>query len=189
MNVEEFERATEKELRDKANEQFSKLETSGTNDWAAHLLTAKFYMDEAERRQHAKTEKRNRRLEHLAIALEVVVIVLIGLELAGSDKQLNVLNHLNDDADKTATTMGLVQKAQEGTLQTLQSTLQPQVDLLKRQQELISRQLAIQEASYADQQRKTRNRVESAQPNKDWPHDSGIQGFSFSPDRLFIQTA
>jgi hypothetical protein len=69
MNVEEFERATEKELRDKANEQFSKLETSGTNDWAAHLLTAKFYMDEAERRQHAKSEKRNLGLELIAIFL------------------------------------------------------------------------------------------------------------------------
>jgi hypothetical protein len=89
-------------------------------------------MDEVERREHTKTAKRDLRLEAFAIIVEILVVVLICFEIRGSDQQLNVLQTLNSSADKTARTLDLVQKAQEGTLQTLQATLQPQVDLLKR---------------------------------------------------------
>lgn len=103
MNTEEFEKATKKDLRRKANECFDKLKDSGSNEWPALLMEARFYLDEIERREHDRVSTRD-------LMLELVVIVLIGLELyfgiTGGNAQLKVLEKLNTSASQTATTVG-----------------------------------------------------------------------------------
>ncbi len=132
MNVEEFEKAAEKELREKANEYFSKLDSSGSGDWAAHLLTAKFYMDEVERREQEKERRFDRRVSTRDLALEIIVIFLIGLEIVfgyfEEKEQMSALHELNLSAGQTAKTLTAVREAQEGTLNTLNATLRPQVN-------------------------------------------------------------
>lgn len=100
MNIEEFEKATEKDLRRKANECFDKLKDSGSQEWPALLLSARFFLDEIERREHDRVAKRD-------LFLELVVILLIGLELyfgfTGGNAQLGVLQKLNTNASQTTT--------------------------------------------------------------------------------------
>jgi hypothetical protein len=113
MNTEEFEKATEKDLRRKANDSFDKLKDSGSQEWPALLLSAQFYMDEIERREHDRVAKRD-------LLLELVVILLIGLELyfgiTGGNAQLDVLQKLNASASQTATAVGVVAEEQKSAL-------------------------------------------------------------------------
>jgi hypothetical protein len=167
MNLEEFENATDSDLRRKASECLARLETEPL-DRTASLLEAKLYVDEIKDREHEKRSRRARWIEGFAIFIEILVVFLIWLELRGSDQQLGVLQKLNTSAGETATTLAAVRKAQESSLNIFSTTLQPQVDLLsrthdtledqlkasKRQQKLISQQLAIQESIIAEQQRK-----------------------------------
>ena len=116
MNTEEFERATERDLRRKANECFDKLKDSGSQEWPALLLSAQFYMDEIERREHDRVAKRD-------LFLELVVILLIGLELyfgiKGGNAQLDVLQKLNTSASQTATAVGALSEEQKTALEAI----------------------------------------------------------------------
>jgi hypothetical protein len=123
MKAEEFTKATEDELRQKANECFDKLSTHGSTEKPALLIEAQFYIDEIERRKQDKIAARDYRLEKVVIFLEVIVIILIGLELLDGNKQLTVLDSLNTSADATARAMKSVQKAQEDALGTQKETL------------------------------------------------------------------
>jgi hypothetical protein len=99
MKTEEFENATEKGLRSKANECFEKLNDSGSHERPALLLEAKFYLDEIERRKQDRVARRD-------LLLELIVIVLIGLELyfgiAGGNQQLAALQKLDVSTSHTA---------------------------------------------------------------------------------------
>lgn len=113
MNTDEFEKATEKDLRRKANECFDKLKDSGSQEWPALLLSAQFYMDEIERREHDRVARRD-------LFLELVVILLIGLEIyfgiTGGNAQLDALQKLNANASQTATAVGASAEEQKTAL-------------------------------------------------------------------------
>jgi hypothetical protein len=113
MNTEEFERATEQDLRRNANECFDKLKDSGSQEWPALLLSARFYMDEIERREHDRVATRD-------LLLELVVIFLIGLELyfgiTGGNAQIAVLQKLDTSASQTAAAVATLAEEQKATL-------------------------------------------------------------------------
>lgn len=113
MNTEEFERATKDDLRRKANECFDKLKDSGSQEWPALLVSARFYMDEIERREHDRVATRD-------LFLELVVILLIGLELyfgiTGGNAQLGVLQKLETNAGQSANAIAKLAEEQKATL-------------------------------------------------------------------------
>jgi hypothetical protein len=113
MNTEEFEKATEKDLRRKANECFDKLKDSGSHEHPALLLQAQFYLGEIERREHDRVAKRD-------LVLELVVILLIGFELyfgiTGGNAQIGVLQKLDKSTSQTASAVGVLAEEQKATL-------------------------------------------------------------------------
>jgi hypothetical protein len=117
MNTEEFEKATEKDLRRKANDCFDKLKDSGSQEWPALLMAARFYLDEIERREHDSVARRD-------LMLELVVIVLIGLELyfgiAGGNAQMEALQNLNASTGQTAIAMKALAERQNAALEAIQ---------------------------------------------------------------------
>jgi hypothetical protein len=126
MNTEEFEKATEKDLRRNANECFDKLRDSGSQEHPALLLSARFYMDEIERREHDRVARRD-------LVLELVVILLIGLELyfgiTGGNAQVGVLQKLEASAGHTAAAVATLAEEQKATLaamELLDKTMQDQ---------------------------------------------------------------
>jgi hypothetical protein len=151
MNLEEFEKASDADLRKRAKECFDTLPTHVTREGA--LLEAKFYLDEIERREHAQERKTDVRNSWRDLILELVVIVLIGLEIwfswKGGNDQLTVLNNLQTSTGKTVETLNAV----HDSLETQRKTLKAELDTAELQQKLISKQLKIQESVYAEQQR------------------------------------
>jgi hypothetical protein len=117
MKTEEFEKATEKDLRLKANQCFEKLEDSGSHEKPALLTEARFYMDEIERRKQDKVAKRD-------LYLELVVIALIALELffgiTGGNQQLNVLKQLSTSTGATASALSSLAEEQKALLAAIQ---------------------------------------------------------------------
>lgn len=113
MNTQEFEQATEKDLRRKANECFDKIKDSGSHEHPALLLQAQFYLAEIERRGHDWVATRD-------LWLEIVVIVLIGLELyfgiTGGNAEIAALQKLTASASQTATAMTTLANDQNATL-------------------------------------------------------------------------
>jgi hypothetical protein len=113
MRVEEFESLTKKQLREKANECFVQLYTAGTLDKAGILAEAQFYLREIDRRYESWISLRD-------LVLEIVVIVLIGLELyfgiTEGNKQAMILNQMNTSTTATATAMGNLLTAQQNSL-------------------------------------------------------------------------
>jgi hypothetical protein len=116
MKTEEFENATEKNLRLKANECFERLAESGTHERPALLLEAKFYLDEIEHRKQDKVASRDFKMELLAIGLEIIVILLIGLELVDGSQQSKALEATAQSASATAASVSSLQKEQEDTI-------------------------------------------------------------------------
>jgi hypothetical protein len=117
MNTEEFQKATEGDLRLKCNQCFEKLKDSGSQEWPALLLSARFYMDEIERREHDRVAKRD-------LILELVVILLIGLELyfgiTGGNAQLEMLQKLDTSAGQTAAAIATLAEEQKAALAAIQ---------------------------------------------------------------------
>jgi ABC-type transport system involved in cytochrome bd biosynthesis fused ATPase/permease subunit len=116
MRTEDFENATEMELRQKANECFNTLHDSGSHEKPALLIEAQFYMDEIERRKQDKVAKRDFKMELLAICLEILVILLIVLELVEGGQQSKALDAAASSAKATAASVSSLQKEQEDTL-------------------------------------------------------------------------
>jgi len=112
MNTEEFENAKEKDLRLKANECFGKLADSGSQEKPALLIEAQFYMDEIERRKQGTIARRD-------LVLELVVIVLIGLELyfgiTGGNQQLSVLQRLEKSSCGTVAALSTLEAEHKAT--------------------------------------------------------------------------
>jgi hypothetical protein len=113
MRVEEFESTSKKQLRAKANERFARLDTAGGLDRPAILAEAQFYLREIDRRYESWISWRD-------LILEIVVIILIGLELyfgiTEGNKQAMILNQVNSSTAATADTMKVLQKAQQALL-------------------------------------------------------------------------
>jgi hypothetical protein len=162
MKAEEFAQATEAELRQKANECFAKLESHGSMEKPALLIEAQFYLDEIERRKQDKIARRDYRMEWVVIGLELIVIVLIGLELLDGNKQLAVLDHLNTSAGATAKTLTSLQRAQEDALITQKQTLHT----MEQMSDAIRDQLRVLSS---EQKRQLRKRGESQPPGKHPP--------------------
>jgi hypothetical protein len=113
MRVEEFENTSRKQLRQKANECFAKLDTAGSLDRPGILGEAQFWLQEIDRRYESRRSLRD-------LILEIVVIVLIGLELyfgiTEGNKQAVILGQMNTSTAATAQTMKVLQKAQQDSL-------------------------------------------------------------------------
>lgn len=113
MRVEEFERLTKKQLRQKADECFVQLSTAGTLDKAGILAEAQFYVREIDRRYESWISLRD-------LILEIVVILLIGLELyfgiTEGNKQAIILGQMNSSTAATVTSMGNLVISQQNSL-------------------------------------------------------------------------
>ena len=120
MKAEEFENATPKDLRRKANECFEMLENSGSSEKPALLIEAQFYLDEIEHRKQDEVARRD-------LILELVVIVLIALELyfgiTGGNQQLKVLKQLGTSTGATASALSSLAEEQKATLTAIQEAI------------------------------------------------------------------
>jgi hypothetical protein len=120
MRAEEFAKATEQDLRRKANECFEELDISGKHEKPALFIEAQFYMDEIERRKQDKVANRD-------LFLEIVVIVLIALELyfgiTGGSQQLAALQKLQTSTSDTATVLKALADEQKAARSTQADTL------------------------------------------------------------------
>jgi hypothetical protein len=125
MKLEEFERATEAELRKRANTCFDRAEVSGGLDKPYLYTEAQFYIGEIERRKQGKANTFSFWMEVAVILLILgeIVLGIYGTKLAikqGNDadaymtKQNAILNQLNDNMAVTAKTLN-------STLSTMQS--------------------------------------------------------------------
>jgi hypothetical protein len=123
MNNEEFENATEKDLRLKANECFERLADSGRHEQPALLLEAKFYLDEIDRREQDRVASRDFKMELFAFGLEFIVILLIVLELIDGSRQSKALEATARSANATAASVSFLQKEQEETIRIQTDTL------------------------------------------------------------------
>jgi hypothetical protein len=120
MRVEEFETTTKQQLRAKANECFARLDTAGALDRPGILAEAQFYLREIDRRYESWISLRD-------LILEIVVIILIGLELyfgiTEGNKQAMILNQMNSSTTLTATTMKTLQQSQQDSLEEQKKSL------------------------------------------------------------------
>jgi hypothetical protein len=119
MTLEEFEKASDRELRAKANECFTQVEVGGGLDKPHLYQKALFYMSEIERRKQGKANT-------VGFWLEILVIVLILGELivgfVEGNKQAEVLTHLQSSFASTAATLTSVQ----GTMEAMNVSMQAQ---------------------------------------------------------------
>ncbi len=102
MTYEEFERASETVLRNKANACFARSEVVDAVDKPALFLEAQFYMNEIARRGEATVVTRDLLLELVIIALILLEIVIGVYE---GNKQASVLASLETSASATAQTL------------------------------------------------------------------------------------
>jgi hypothetical protein len=125
VKVEEFEKLSKPDLRRLANEYFQRADSAGPLDGPAYLLRAQFYLHELDRREDSRISLRD-------LVLEIVVIVLIGAEIAlgiweGRQQSAafngvtTILNNLEASSEATAKTLTSLQERQ---LQLLQQTAQ-----------------------------------------------------------------
>jgi hypothetical protein len=96
MRVEEFETLKKKQLREKANECFNRIEGAGHEQTPALLLEAQFYLREIDRRGESWIAWRD-------LVLELVIIGLIGWEILEGNKQAEILRQMSASAEATAT--------------------------------------------------------------------------------------
>src|SRR5947207_273506 len=122
MTLEEFEQATEQDLRAEANACLARAVDAGSIDKSYHYLQAQFYMGEINRRRDARIVRRDLILELVIICLIILEIVIgtAGIyvsieEGAGQARvmgiQTDILSKLQQSSSATA-----------GTLKALQST-------------------------------------------------------------------
>jgi hypothetical protein len=133
VNLDQLAQMSVEELRRTANERLANLETAGTGDHGPILSEAQFYIDEIERRAGDAERQKQSKIARRDLILELVVIVLIGLELyfgiVGGNQQLSVLQKLNASADQQ---LGVLQKlnASAGDTAKILKSLREEQDLL-----------------------------------------------------------
>lgn len=81
MTLEEFENASEQELRQRANDCFARSVNAGTGDKPYLYLEAQFYINEIQRRQHEGERGEDTRIANRDFWLDVFIIVLILAEI------------------------------------------------------------------------------------------------------------
>jgi hypothetical protein len=128
--MEDPSKMTVDELRGRASRCSEQFDDSNVSDQTKEHLAAlaQFYLGEIDRRDSAKIARRDYKLE-------VWVIVLIGLELVlavvaiitgwiEANKQMSVLDKLNESSAATAGTLTALRDAQEASLETQKQTLE-----------------------------------------------------------------
>lgn len=136
MNIEQLSTMTESELHARANAHLEHLDiaTESHMDKEHHVAQAQFYLAELDRRKQAQERIDNARTAQRDYVLEKWVIGLIGAELVlavlaivfgwvEGNKQMEVLDKLNNSGAETAATLTAVRQAQEASLATQKTTL------------------------------------------------------------------
>src|SRR5438093_3713673 len=144
MNIEEFETATDHELRQKAKERFAALEFAGYDDRPAMLLEAKLYLDEIQSRRDVRVARRDLFLELIVILLIGIEIVLGTIGIRESNQQYQILSNLNSSATDTAKSLRSlyeeqqrlveVQKKKLDSVSSMNSATQNQLLVLRQDQ-------------------------------------------------------
>jgi hypothetical protein len=127
VRVEEFEKLTKKQLRQKANDCFAAADGAGELVRTALLTEARFYLEELARRVDSRVSIRD-------LILELVVIILIGAELrlgfeegkqqqAAFGKIQGTLAALQASSEATAKTLTALQSTTEGMNAAIQQEL------------------------------------------------------------------
>jgi hypothetical protein len=149
------------ELRDKARKCSEQFDDPNVSDQTKEHLAAlaQFYLAEIDRRDNAKIAQRDYKMERS-------VIILIGLELLlavvaiitgwiEADKQMSVLNKLNESSAATAGTLTALRTAQEDALDTQKHTLENIVAMNAALQDELGLNYAISVVlTYDDSQRR-----------------------------------
>lgn len=129
MRLEEMEKWSRRDLRDRINQCFEHAQEVEANDRPAILTEAEFYMRELEHRADSRVSIRD-------LILEIVVIALIGWEIhmgyrqewqqnQAFDKEQTIWTNMERSSNSTANTLGAV----ENTMQMTSSTLQRELAL------------------------------------------------------------
>jgi hypothetical protein len=126
MTLEEFETATEQELRQKANECFAKSVNAGTGDKPYLYLEAQFYISEIQRREHERERLEDTHIARRDFWLEVAVIGLILVEIILSI--CGIILAINQGKDEDT----MMQK-QNAILGNLETSTQATADQLKQE--------------------------------------------------------
>ncbi|MGA8216717.1 MAG: hypothetical protein WB799_24240 [Candidatus Sulfotelmatobacter sp.] len=146
MNLEELSHMAIAELRERANERLAPRSMQGPGGIEIaikpDLSDAQFFIDEIERRIAEAERRKQSRIGVRDFILELIVIILIGLELyfgivggnkqlavlqtlkTSADQQVGVLQNLNTSAGETARIMKSLREEQDIVLATQQQTLQ-----------------------------------------------------------------
>jgi len=140
MNLEDIEKATDAELRQKALECFEEAPSMDHLVSTILLRKARFYLDELERRKNDNIARRDFRMELIVIfliGLELVAAIVLAIyggqqqtkdlkqELTAFEQIHDVLAHLQDTSKATADSLVLV----NNTMKTMELSLQKQVEL------------------------------------------------------------
>lgn len=161
MNVEELSTLTVDDLRERANASLAGVSEMSAMERQHHLVEAQFYIDEIERRAERQDRRETSRIATRDLILEIIVIVLIGVEIyigwkaiqAGnvdSDKQAGILSTLKQSVDalnnstaQTARETVALSNAQAQALETEKQTLSAmrnQLNILKDDQKQMQEQ-------------------------------------------------
>lgn len=125
MTVEEFEKATEQELRQKANQLFEQSERVKVNaEYRTALLTeAHFYLDEIERRDDSFRSTRDLVLELVVIGLIAIEIVFSVVAYYDGKAQFSVLSSLQASSSATAAALTNLQQVTQQMNKAVQEQL------------------------------------------------------------------
>jgi hypothetical protein len=143
MRVEDFQKLSDAEIRQRANDCLAIVDDPrALLLHAPKLLEAQIYMDELRRRDGETVAVRDERMAKRSYILEIVVIILIGLEIVigvggiifgviEANRQAQIfttqgflLDTINANTAKTVDAIGKLQKAQDDSLQNSKNTLQ-----------------------------------------------------------------
>jgi hypothetical protein len=113
MTVEEFEKATERDLRQRANQLFEDASEAGELVRTALLTEARFYLDEIDRRDDRFRSRRDFWMEVAVITLIVIEIAFSFIAFREGKEQFAVLNNLEASSRATATTLAALQQTTE----------------------------------------------------------------------------
>jgi hypothetical protein len=137
MNIEQLRKMSESELRSKADAALADMDSESVSDQAKgeRVAQAQFYLAELGIRKQEQERIESEKIAQRDYKLELWVIGLIGAELllafvgialgwVEGNKQMEVLDKLNQSAAATAATLTAVRQAQEASLDTQKHTLE-----------------------------------------------------------------
>jgi hypothetical protein len=113
MTVEEFEKANERDLRDRANKLFQDASLLGELARTALLTEARFYLDEIDRRDDQFRSRRDFWMEFIVITLIVIEIGFSFIAFRDGKQQSAVLSNLEASSSATAKTLTALQQTIE----------------------------------------------------------------------------